>query len=61
MSKESKSVVLTIEEHAATMRLDPAVTAAVMEAQGWATCKKVSETVFKQAVKAFLGCPMGGV
>jgi hypothetical protein len=49
-----------IEEHATTMNLPKSVFAAVMQTQGWARGKEVSEEDFREAVRAFLAGPMGG-
>jgi len=50
----------TIEEHSQNLGVDAPVFAAVMQAEGWAAGKRVTEAVFKEAVKSFLGAPMGG-
>jgi 2-methylaconitate cis-trans-isomerase PrpF len=49
-----------IEAHATTMNLPKSVLVAVMQAQGWASGKEVSEETFREAVRAFLEGPMGG-
>jgi hypothetical protein len=49
-----------VEEHAKTMNLPKSVFAAVMQAQGWARGKEVSEETFREAVRAFLDGSMGG-
>jgi hypothetical protein len=49
----------TIEEHATSQGVAPSIFAAVMQSQCWATGKKTTETVFKDAVNAFLGAPIG--
>jgi hypothetical protein len=50
----------SIEEHAKAMKVATSVFAAVMQAQGWASGKAVSEETFKEAIQAFLDGPMGG-
>jgi hypothetical protein len=49
-----------IEEHAKKSGVSPSVLAAVMQARQWAAGKKVDETVFNEAVTAFLGGSMRG-
>jgi len=51
---------LTVEEHAKRQRLTAPIFAAVMQSKGWASGKKVTKTEFEEAIKAFLGSPMGG-
>jgi hypothetical protein len=53
-------VFCSIEEHAAVLCVSAPVFAAVREYQGWAEGKKVERIEFEQAVRAFLGAPMGG-
>jgi len=55
-----KPAVLTIEEHAKNMKVDAPVFAAVMQSKNWASGKKVPSTDFDNAVKEFLGAPIGG-
>ncbi|MDR1128208.1 MAG: hypothetical protein LBL20_02760 [Treponema sp.] len=55
-----KSGLVTIEELAEKLKVGKPVLAAVKQSEGWAEGKKVPETVFKAAVDAFLGAPMGG-
>lgn len=50
----------TIEEHARDINLPKSVFAAVKEAQGWAEGKEVPEETFREAVRSFLGGPIGG-
>ncbi len=51
---------MTVEEHAKRQRLTAPIFAAVMQSKGWASGKKVTKTEFEEAIKAFLGSPMGG-
>ena len=53
-------VFCAIEEHAAQMSVSAPVFAAVRQYQGWAEGKKVEKREFEEAVRAFLGSPMGG-
>jgi hypothetical protein len=50
---------LAVEEHAKRLGVAPSILAAVMQSQNWAAGKKITEAVFKDAVSAFLGAPMG--
>jgi hypothetical protein len=50
----------TIEEHKKNLNIDAPVFAAVIQAKGWASGKKVPEAAFKKAVEDFLGAPMDG-
>jgi hypothetical protein len=52
--------VFTVEEIAKTRNVSAPVFAAVMQANNWAAGKKVPVAVFEEAVKGFLGAPMGG-
>jgi hypothetical protein len=56
----SEKKVLAIEEHKKNLNIDAPIFAAVMQAKGWASGKKVPEAVFKKAIEEFLGAPMGG-
>jgi len=56
----NKHELPTVEEHAANLKIDAPIFAAVMQNNKWASGKRVSVTVFEQAVKEFLGAPMGG-
>jgi hypothetical protein len=51
----------TIEEHAKAQNINAPIFAALMQSQKWASGKRVPEAVFNQAVKGFLGAPMGGL
>jgi hypothetical protein len=51
---------LAIEEHAKAKRISAPVFAAVRQMNGWSEGKKVGEAAFTEAVKAFLGAPVGG-
>lgn len=53
-----KTVDLTVEAQAQKHDIPAPVFAAVMQAQGWASGKAVSEKEFLGAVKDFLGAPM---
>ena len=53
-------VLLTVEEHAKRQKLTAPIFSAVMQSKGWASGKKVTKTEFEEAIKAFLGSPMGG-
>jgi hypothetical protein len=63
ISKDVKNdnSIRTIEEHCEELGIQAPVFQAVMMAEGWAACKKVPQAIFKQAVKTFLGSPMGGI
>jgi hypothetical protein len=50
-----------VEGLAKRLGVSAPVFAAVMQMQGWASGKTVSETDFKKAVEAFLGAPISGV
>jgi hypothetical protein len=50
----------TIEEYAEKFKTGKPILAAIMEAEGWAAGKKVTEEVFKTAVETFLNGPMNG-
>ena len=52
--------VRSMEEHAANLKVDPAVLAAVTQAEKWGAGKRLSEGDFKKAVKAFETGPMEG-
>jgi hypothetical protein len=54
-------LIATIEEHRKNLNVSAPVFAAVIQAKGWASGKKVPVTVFEKAVKDFLGAPMDGV
>ena len=66
MSKENDSRISnnqgnpTIEEHAQKMKIGAPVFAAVVDSNKWASGKRMPLAVFEQAVKDFLGAPMGG-
>jgi hypothetical protein len=49
-----------IEEHAETLKVPAPVFAAVRQYKGWAAGKQVEKAEFEEAVKGFLGAPMGG-
>jgi hypothetical protein len=51
----------TVEKLAKRLEVSAPVFAAVMQMQGWASGKTVSEDEFKKAVEAFLGAPISGV
>lgn len=53
-------VLLTVEEHAKRQKLTAPIFSAVMQSKGWASGKKVTKSEFEEAIKAFLGSPMGG-
>lgn len=53
-------VLLTVEEHSKRQKLTAPIFAAVMQSKGWASGKKVTKSEFEEAIKAFLGSPMGG-
>jgi hypothetical protein len=55
-----ESGLVTIEELAEKLKVGKPVLAAVKQSEGWAAGKKVTEAVFKTAIAAFLGAPMGG-
>jgi len=55
-----KQELPTVEEHAANLKVDAPVFAAVMQSNKWASGKRVPVTVFEKAVKDFLGASMGG-
>jgi len=59
--KEAKPETATIEEHRKNLNVSAPVFAAVIQAKGWASGKKVPVEVFEKAVKDFLGAPMDGV
>jgi hypothetical protein len=59
-NKKGKPEFPTIEEHAKMQNIDAPIFAAVMQNKQWASGKRVPEAVFNQAVKDFLGAPMGG-
>jgi hypothetical protein len=50
----------TIEELAEKLKVGKPILAAVKQSEGWSEGKKVTEPVFKTAIDAFLGAPMGG-
>jgi hypothetical protein len=50
----------SIEEHAERLKIGKPILAAVMQSEGWAAGKQVTEEVFKTAINAFLNTPMGG-
>jgi hypothetical protein len=52
--------LLSIEEHQKNLDIGAPVFAAVMQSNRWGAGKKVSKADFQNAVKAFLGAPMGG-
>ncbi|MDR0710363.1 MAG: hypothetical protein LBF77_09885 [Spirochaetaceae bacterium] len=52
--------LVSIEEHAERLKVSKPILAAVMQSEGWATGKAVTEKVFKAAIDAFLNAPMGG-
>jgi hypothetical protein len=56
---EPTSTFLAVEEHAKRQGVAPSIFAAVIQSKGWAAGKKTTETVFEDAVNAFLGAPMG--
>jgi len=56
----NKNELPTIEEHAANLKIDAPIFAAVMQNKKWASGKRVPLAAFEQAVKEFLGAPMGG-
>jgi len=58
--EEGKQEILTIEEHRKNLNVNAPVFAAVMQAKGWASGKKVPQAVFEKAVADFLGAPMDG-
>jgi hypothetical protein len=58
--KQGNPGLPTIEEHAKNLNIDAPVFEAVMQSEKWANGKRVPESVFKKAVEAFLGAPMGG-
>jgi hypothetical protein len=51
---------LSIEEHAEKLKVGKPIVAAVMQAEGWAAGKRVTEAVFKTAIDTFLNAPMNG-
>lgn len=53
-------VLLAVEEHSKRQKLTAPIFAAVMQSKGWASGKKVTKSEFEEAIKAFLGSPMGG-
>jgi hypothetical protein len=57
---EENKALLTIEDYRKKHAVDPSILAAIMQMQHWAAGKKVPETVFTDAVNAFLGAPIGG-
>jgi DNA-binding transcriptional regulator YiaG len=59
--KTGKQEMLTIEEHKKNLNVSAPVFAAVIQAKGWASGKRVPVEVFDKAVKDFLGAPMDGV
>jgi hypothetical protein len=59
--KPEKGELLTVEDHAKRLHITAPVFAAVLQSQKWASGKKVFEAEFKEAVKAFLNAPIGGV
>jgi hypothetical protein len=58
--KKKKPGLPTVEEHAANLKIDAPVFAAVMQSNKWASGKRVPVSVFEKAVKDFEDAPMGG-
>ena len=58
--KKESATFLAVEEHGANLQISAPVFQAVMQAQNWATGKKVEKTEFEKAVNAFLNAPIGG-
>jgi len=58
--RKGKPEIATIEEHKKNLNISAPVFAAVIQAKGWASGKKVPVAVFQKAVKDFLGAPMDG-
>ena len=58
--KKESATFLTVEEHAAALHIAAPVFHAVMQAQCWATGKRVEKDAFEKAVNAFLNAPIGG-
>jgi len=56
--KEEKQGIATIEEHKKNLNVSAPVFAAVIQAKGWASGKRVPVEVFEKAVKDFLDAPM---
>jgi hypothetical protein len=59
--KTGKKEMPTIEEHKINLNVSAPVFAAVIQAKGWASGKRVPVEVFDKAVKDFLGAPMDGI
>jgi len=59
--QNGKPEIATIEEHKKNLNISAPVFAAVIQAKGWASGKRVPVAVFEKAVKDFLGAPMDGV
>jgi hypothetical protein len=59
--KDGKQEIATIEEHKKNLNISAPVFAAVIQAKGWASGKKVLLADFQRAVEDFLGAPMDGV
>jgi len=59
--KKEKPEILTIEEHRKNLNISAPVFAAVIQAKGWASGKRVPVEIFEKAVKNFLGAPMDGM
>ncbi|GHT56955.1 hypothetical protein AGMMS50268_13330 [Spirochaetia bacterium] len=58
--EEDGNDLLTVEEHAKRQNIDTPIFVAVLQSEQWFNGKKVTETVFKAAVEAFLKGPMAG-
>ena len=60
LPENTDSAMLAIEEHRVNLDINVPVFRAVMQEQGWAAGKKITEAAFIDAVESFLGSPIGG-